>query len=119
VLLAGLVIACAHAAPETPAPAAKKPPRIETGENQTDPVRSPARAPDRRFPRRDVRGVVRATYLVTADGKVTEVKVTARDPPERSRPSSASSRAARTRPPGANGKPVAVRWRGDLDFNGR
>jgi len=50
-----------------------------------------------------VNGIVRAAYLVGADGKVTDVTVTGKASRRRSRPSSASSRAASTHPPFATG----------------
>ena len=114
------LIGCAHAPAETPAPAAKKPLRIETGENQTDPVRKSCKSAGPEIPPGEtVSGVVRATYLVTADGKVTEVKVTGKGSAGALQAIQRFIAGCTYAPARRDGKPVAVRWRGDLDFSGR
>jgi len=120
-LIAPLILAligCAHAAPE--APAAKKPLRIETGENQTDPVRKSCKSAGPEIPPGEtVSGVVRATYLVTADGKVTEVKVTGKGSAGALQAIQRFIAGCTYAPARRDGKPVAVRWRGELDFSSR
>jgi len=113
------LIACAHAPAEREVEAAARdtPVRAEAGENQSDPVRKSCRGRGPQIPDGEsVSGVVKATYLVGADGKVSEVKVTGK--------ASAAALKAIQRfiatcsysPAVRDGKPVAVRWRGELDF---
>src|SRR6266446_8248392 len=94
-IMAGLM-ACAHAPAggETEVATRDTPVRAEAGENQSDPVRKSCKGHGPRIPEGEtVNGIVRAAYLVGPDGKVTDVTVTGRASPGRSRPSSASSRA--------------------------
>jgi outer membrane biosynthesis protein TonB len=118
VTLLVLASACAHAPPaEDSEVAAVETHRAEAAEGQTAPVRKSCRGRGPRLPQGEtISGVIRATYLVGADGRVSEVKVTG--------PASAAALKAIQRyvasctykPALREGKPVAVRWRGDLDF---
>jgi outer membrane biosynthesis protein TonB len=113
------LIGCAHAPPEAPAPAVKKPARIEAGENQTDPVRKSCKAAGPQIPAGEtVSGIVRATYLVGADGKVTDVKVTGKGSAGALQAVQRFIAGCTYAPARRDGKPVAVRWRGELDFTG-
>jgi outer membrane biosynthesis protein TonB len=112
------LMACAHAPAETQAPAAKKPLRIEAGENQTDPVRKSCKSAGPEIAAGEtVSGIVRATYLVGADGKVTDVKVTGKGSAGALQSIQRFIASCTYAPARRDGKPVAVRWRGDLDFS--
>jgi outer membrane biosynthesis protein TonB len=111
-----LSAACAHApsaGDEEVAPVI----RAEAAEGQTAPVRKACRGSGPRLPQGEsIDGIVHAAYLVGADGKVSDVKVTGRA-------SSAALKAIQRyiasctyKPALRDGKPVAVRWRGELDF---
>ena len=114
------LIGCAHGGSEFPPPPAKKSTRIEAGENQTDPVRKSCKSAGPEIPPGEtVSGVVRATYLVTADGRVTEVKVTGKGSAGALQAIQRFIAGCTYAPARRDGKPVAVRWRGDLDFSGR
>jgi hypothetical protein len=117
--LAAALLACAHAPAEREVEPVRRdtPVRAEVGENQTDPVRKTCKGKGPTIPEGEpISGVVKATYLVGADGKVSEVKVTGK--------ASAAALKAIQRfiagciyaPAVRDGKPVAVRWRGELDF---
>jgi hypothetical protein len=113
-----LLTACAHA-PNTgvEVAAVETPVRVEAGENQTDPIRKSCKGRGPRIPEGEtVTGIVRAAYLVGADGQVTDVTVTGKA-------SSAALKAIQRFiasctyvPAVREGKAVAVRWRGELDF---
>lgn len=117
-LLSLLLAACAHAPlAEDPEVAPVETHRAEAAEGQTAPVRKSCRGRGPRLPQGEtITGVIRATYLVGADGRVSDVKVTG--------PASAAALRAIQRyvasctykPALREGKPVAVRWRGELDF---
>jgi hypothetical protein len=117
-VLVGLM-ACAHAPAgrETEVARRDTPLRAEAGENQSDPVRKSCKGNGPRIPEGEtVNGIVRAVYLVGADGKVTDVTVTGKA-------SSAALKAIQRfiagcvyAPALRDGKPVTVRWRGELDF---
>jgi hypothetical protein len=111
------LIACAHAPADPGTESTRKPLRIEAGENQTPPVRKSCDGPGPQIPDGEtVTGIVRAVYLVGANGKVSDVSVTGKG-------SAGALKAIRLfiagcsySPALRDGKPVAVRWRGELDF---
>jgi hypothetical protein len=111
------LLACAHAPSPVDAPSGKARARAEVAENQTDPVRKSCNPAGPVIPEGEsVAGVVRANYLVGADGRVSEVTVSGKG-------SAGALKAIRLfiagciyAPALRDGKPVAVRWRGDLDF---
>jgi hypothetical protein len=111
------LIGCAHGGAEAPAPRAKKPLRVEAGENQTDPVRKSCKGAGPQIPDGEtVTGIVRATYLVGTDGKVTEVKINGRGSAGALQAIQRFIASCTYAPALRDGKPVAVRWRGELDF---
>ena len=111
------LIGCAHGGSEFPPPPAKKSTRIEAGENQTDPVRKSCKGNAPVIPEGEsVSGVVRAVYMVGVDGKVTEVSVTGKASAAALKAIQRFIASCTYAPATRDGKPVAVRWRGDLDF---
>src|SRR5882724_2957820 len=96
-IMAGLM-ACAHAPAggETEVATRDTPVRAEAGET--------------------VNGIVRAAYLVGADGKVTDVTVTGKASPAALKASQRFIAGCVYAPALRDGKPVTVRWRGELDF---
>jgi hypothetical protein len=116
-IVALMALRCAHAPAERPPTAKKTPVRAEVAENQTDPVRKSCNGSGPLIPQGEtVTGIVRANYLVGADGKVSDVTVSGKG-------SAGALKAIRLfiasctyAPALRDGRPVAVRWRGDLDF---
>jgi hypothetical protein len=118
-LAAAALLACAHAPEEREVEATTRdaPVRAEVGENQTDPVRKTCKGRGPRIPEGEpVSGVVKATYLVGADGKVSEVKVTGKASALALKAIQRFIATCTYAPAVRDGKPVAVRWRGELDF---
>ncbi len=117
--VAAALIACAHAPEEREVEATPRdaPVRAEVGENQTDPVRKTCKGRGPRIPEGEpVSGVVKATYLVGADGRVSEVKVTGKASALALKAIQRFIATCTYAPAVRDGKPVAVRWRGELDF---
>ena len=117
-ILAGLM-ACAHApgGGETEVATRDTPIRAEAGENQSDPVRRSCKGSGPRIPEGEtVSGIVRAAYLVGADGKVSEVTVTGKASPVALKAIQRFIAGCVYAPALREGKPVTVRWRGELDF---
>ena len=117
--LAVLLLACAHAPAPPEVEVAAVEARAEAGEDQTVPVRKSCKGRGPRIPEGEtVTGLVRAIYVIGADGKVSDVSVTGR--------ASAGALKAIQRyiasctyvPALRDGKPVAVHWRGELNFPG-
>jgi hypothetical protein len=110
--------ACAHAPVEegvevTPVEIV----RAEAGEGQSAPVRKACRGKGPRIPDGEtVSGTVTAVYLVGADGKVTDVKITGNASPGASKAIARYIAGCTYKPAMRDGKPVAVHWRGDLNF---
>jgi hypothetical protein len=117
-VLVSLVLACAHApAAVVETPSRKTPARAEVGENQTDPVRKSCKAGGPAIPDGEtVTGVVRAAYLVGVDGKVSEVTVSGKATAGAVKAIQRFIAGCTYAPALREGKPVAVRWRGELDF---
>lgn len=117
-IMAGLM-ACAHspAGGEIEVATRDAPVRAEAGENQSDPVRKSCKGRGPRIPEGEtVNGIVRAAYLVGADGKVTDVTVTGRASPAALKAIQRFIAGCVYAPALRDGKPVTVRWRGELDF---
>jgi len=118
----GLILAvagCAHAPEGRDVEVAAKetPIRAEAGENQTDPVRKSCKGRGPKIPEGEqVNGVVKAAYLVGEDGKVSDVKVTGKASPAALKAIQRFIASCVYSPAIRDGKPVAVRWRGELDF---
>lgn len=119
VLLLALSAACAHAPPpDDPEVVALETHRAESAEGQTPPVRKGCRGRGPRLPQGEtIDGIVHAAYLVGADGKVSDVKVTGRASPAALKAIGRYVASCTYKPALRDGKPVAVRWRGDLDFS--
>ncbi|HTO96089.1 MAG TPA: energy transducer TonB [Myxococcales bacterium] len=117
-LLAGLLAACAHAPKEQEVSAVETVhTRAEVGEDQVPPVRKGCRGKGPRIPEGEtVTGVVQANYLIGADGKVTDVKVTGKGSALALKAIQRFIASCTYTPALREGKPVAVRWRGELDF---
>jgi hypothetical protein len=91
--------------------------RAEAGEDQTAPVRKGCRGRGPRIPEGEtVSGVVHAHYLIGADGKVSEVKVTGNGTALALKAIQRYIASCTYVPAIRDGKPVAVRWRGELNF---
>jgi hypothetical protein len=91
--------------------------RAEAGENQTDPVRKSCKGRGPQIPEGEsVTGVVKAAYLVGADGKVSDVKATGKASPAALKAIQRFIASCTYVPALRDGKAVAVRWRGELDF---
>jgi hypothetical protein len=114
-----VLLACAHA-PEprdVEVQARDTPVRAEAGENQTDPVRKSCKGKGPKIPEGEsVTGVVKAAYLVGEDGKVSDVKVTGKGSPLALKAIQRFIASCVYTPAIRDGKPVAVRWRGELEF---
>ena len=116
-VLVSLVLSCAHAPAAVEAPSRKTPARAEVGENQTDPVRKSCKGSGPVIPEGEtVAGVVRAAYLVGTDGKVSEVTVSGKATAGAVKAIQRFIAGCTYAPALREGKPVAVRWRGELDF---
>lgn len=117
-LVALLAAACAHAPSEREvAPVEIVHMRAEAGEDQTPPVRKGCRGKGPRIPDGEtVTGVVHAHYLIGADGKVSEVKVTGNGTALALKAIQRYIASCTYVPAVRDGKPVAVRWRGELNF---
>ena len=113
-----LAAACAHAPPEHDlTPVEMGPLRAEAGEDQTPPVRKSCRGHGPRIPEGEkVTGVVHASYLIGQDGKVSEVAVTGKASPLALKAIQRFIATCTYLPSMRDGKPVAVRWRGELNF---
>lgn len=113
-LLVSFLVACAHA-PEAEPQLAGEPAHF--GEGTTPPVRKKCRKSGPELSGNDrASGRLILDYLVTQDGKVKDVTV-------KGDASAGAVRAIRSflasctyRPALQDGKPVAMRWKGELDF---
>jgi hypothetical protein len=117
-IIAGL-LACAHAPAGRETEVARRgtPVRAEAGENQSDPVRKSCKGRGPSVPEGEmVSGIVRAAYLVGADGKVTDVTVTGNASPAALKAIQRFIAGCVYAPALRDGNPVTVRWRGELDF---
>jgi len=116
--LAVALTACAHAPAEREiAPIELVHMRAEAGEDQTPPVRKSCRGHGPRIPEGEsVSGIVHAHYLIGADGKVSEVKVTGNGTALALKAIQRYIASCTYVPAVREGKPVAVRWRGELSF---
>jgi hypothetical protein len=119
-LLSLAAIACAHAPAAMEAALPSRKPaaaRAEVGENQTDPVRRSCKGSGPAIPDGDTAtGIVRAAYLVGADGKVSEVTVSGKATAGAVKAIQRFIAGCTYAPALRDGKAVAVRWRGELDF---
>jgi hypothetical protein len=113
-----LLCACAHASGrEVELAAVEAPVRLEAGENQTDPVRKSCKGRGPQIPEGEtVSGIVRAAYLIGADGKVTDVRVTGKASAAALKAIQRFIASCTYAPAIRDGKPIAARWRGELDF---
>lgn len=113
-----LSAACAHAPPADDLEVAPiESHRAEAAEGQTAPVRKSCRGRGPRLPQGEsIDGVIHAAYLVGADGKVRDVKITGRASPAALKAIGRYVASCTYKPALRDGKPVAVRWRGDFDF---
>jgi hypothetical protein len=112
-----LLLACAHAPQEVEVAPVQS--RAEAGEGQTPPVRKSCKGRGPRIPEGEtVAGVVRATYLVGADGRVSEVSVTGKGSAGALKAIQKYIAGCTYAPALRDGRPVAVHWRGELDFRG-
>jgi|SRR5690242_13617880 outer membrane biosynthesis protein TonB len=120
-LLLVLSAACAHAPPaDDPEVVAFETHRAESAEGQTPPVRKGCRGKGPRIPAGEtVSGTIRAVYLIGADGKVSDVKVSGRASAPALKAIQRYIGSCTYKPALRDGKPVAVHWRGDLDFTPR
>jgi len=113
-----VLCACVHAAPGPQHLAKERTAPLELSDNQTAPVRQGCKRPGPQLPAGEsVDGTVQVNYLIRADGSVRDVTA-------RGRASAAALKAIRAyissctyAPATRDGKPVAVRWRGELDFS--
>lgn len=116
-LLITILAACAHAPAQEREVTAVETFRAEAGEGQTPPVRKSCRGRGPLIPDGEtVSGTVTAIYLVGTDGKVSDVKITGSASPGAARAIAGYIASCRYKPAMRDGKPVAVRWRGDLNF---
>ena len=100
-----------------PAPSRKAPIRAEVGENQVDPVRKSCKGSGPVIPEGETAsGVLRAAYLVGVDGKVSEVTVSGKATAGAVKAIQRFVAGCTYAPALRDGKPVAVRWRGEFDF---
>jgi len=117
--LALLLLACAHAPAPQEVELASLETRAEAGEDQTAPVRKSCKGRRPRIPEGEtVAGVVRAIYLVGADGRVSDVSVTGKASAGALKAIQRYIASCTYAPALRDGKPVAVRWRGELNFAG-
>jgi hypothetical protein len=108
--------ACAHA-PDQERAARKRPAPLELADNQTAPVRQGCKLNGPQLPAGEsIDGTIQVSYLIGADGSVSDVTA-------RGRASAGALKAIRAyissctyAPATRAGKPVAIRWRGELDF---
>jgi hypothetical protein len=117
--LAGLLLACAHAPAPPEVEVAAVETRAEAGEDQTPPVRKSCKGRGPRIPEGEtVTGLVRAIYLIGADGRVSDVSVTGKASAGALKAIQRYIASCTYAPAVRDGKPVAVRWRGELNFSG-
>ena len=112
------LVACAHAPTEREvAPVEIAHMRAEAGEDQTPPLRKGCRGRGPRIPEGEsVTGIVHAHYLIGADGRVSDVKVTGNGTALALKAIQRYIASCTYVPAVRDGKAVAVRWRGELDF---
>jgi hypothetical protein len=116
-LLLALCAGCAHAPAEVEVAGVEAPVRAEAGENQTAPVRKACKGRGPRIPDGEsATGVVKAAYLVGADGQVREVSVTGKASAGALKAIQRFIASCTYAPALRDGKPVAVHWRGEFDF---
>ena len=117
--LAVLLLACAHAPGPPEVEVAAVEARAEAGEDQTAPVRKSCKGRGPRIPEGEtVTGLVRAIYVIGVDGKVSDVSVTGRASAGALKAIHRYIASCTYAPALRDGKPVAVRWRGELNFPG-
>ena len=117
--LAVLLLACAHAPAPQEVEVAAVETRAEAGEDQTAPVRKSCNGRGPRIPEGEtVTGIVRAIYVIGADGKVSDVSVTGKASAGALKAIQRYIASCTYAPALREGKPVAVRWRGELNFPG-
>jgi len=117
--LAVLLLACAHAPAPPEVEVAAVETRAEAGEDQIPPVRKSCKGRGPRIPEGEtVTGLVRAIYLIGADGRVSDVSVTGKASAGALKAIQRYIASCTYAPAVRDGKPVAVRWRGELNFPG-
>jgi hypothetical protein len=117
-----LACACAHAPPAEPeaetAPVEKH--TVELSDDVTPPVRKSCRGRGPRLGDRDrIAGTIAVDYLVGADGKVSDVNVSGDANAGGARAVRRFLEGCRYTPAMRAGKPVEIRWRGELTFPAR
>jgi len=111
------LLGCAHTSDREVTPVEMIHMRAEGGDDQTAPVRKGCRGKGPRIPEGEtVTGIVNAHYLIGADGKVTEVKVTGNGSALALKAIQRFIASCTYTPALKDGRPVAVRWRGQFDF---
>src|SRR2546426_12720036 len=118
--LALLLLACAHAPAPQEVELASLETRAEAGEDQTAPVRKSCKGRGPRIPEGEtVAGVVRAIYLVGADGRVSDVSVTGKASAGALKAIQRDIASCTYAPALREGNAVAVPWRGAAHVRGR
>jgi hypothetical protein len=118
-VLAVLLLACAHAPAPQDVELAAIETRAEAGEDQTAPVRKSCKGRGPRIPEGETAsGIVRAIYVVGADGRVSEVSVSGKASAGALKAIQRYIASCTYSPALRDGKPVAVHWRGELNFPG-
>ena len=118
--LAIALIACAHAAPapeaETEMAAVEGKGKVELADDVTPPVRKGCRSKGPRLAARDRIGSIVVDYQVTAEGKVSDVAVQGDASESAVRAVRRYLESCKYAPATRAGKPIAVKWKGELKF---
>ncbi len=119
-LAAVVLFACAHVPPpeaETETPAVEKRGSVQLSDDVTPPVRKSCRSKGPRFAAGDqISGIIVVDYQVGADGKVSKVAVEGDASAGAVRAVRRYLESCRYAPAMRGGKPVAVQWKGELNF---
>lgn len=113
-----LLVACAHAPPEAETEAQPvESQKLQLSDDVTAPVRKSCRFKGPRLGSRDrISGSIVVDYQVGADGKVSDVAVQGDANDGAVRAVRRYLESCKYAPAVQNGKPVAVKWKGELSF---
>jgi hypothetical protein len=117
-----LLIACAHAPAsegETEMQPVEGNGKLQLADDVTPPVRKGCRSKGPRLAARDRVGSIVVDYQVTAEGKVSDVAVQGDASESAVRAVRRYLESCKYAPATRAGKPIAIKWKGELNFGGK